>query len=597
MNVNTMQAVQDEEQGLDEEVEDIDWDAVYGGLDIDIGESMQSPEVKKGYAELFKEGIDYTGKSIKEAVQQGAKNLLIGAGGAYGDLLDLVGFNKPNELEDVKNRREFATLKKMDQPGYKPSLADIHSLSDEGISPGASRLSTSSDLEKISDALGGPGQPETVAGRTAERTGRIAGAGAAFGALNPVPAVAAGALGQTAEELGGGPLVQAAAEIVGLIGSHRLSGKPLVGSAKADVQEKIQALRDLGYTEEQITLAVNSANKKAAQGASKGFKTEQALTDFAEHSEDLVGNILRSEVPGIERGTQHVHQMASDAYGKVAEEASKIRIPNSTPFINSATDVVKQLRKNLGKTPDAESFLNRLHDAVIASTNNPTAESYMNFYKELNKAGQWLGRSDKDRLLTHVKNGIKDTFKSEGPQGKALAEKFEKVNAGIRKAYQAEEVSNIIQKATTQDGMDFKKLYKAFDNPENVEVMQDVLGKQQAKNLNLIAKTGKEIKDFDKAWKGTSSKIIDAARLATGVKFLYDGNYEGLALVGLSKLGPEISGRLREKMLTDPKYQNLVIRGLHAIKTESPRSLQSVNHAMQKYLDEEGLDIDLSNAK
>ncbi len=565
----------------------------FDGEDIDVFAELRPQEAEVSAVKQQKRTPkEHTfGEIAKDVAKQGIKETLIGVGGTWGDLAELAGLPQgqiPGQKE--KSQREFDTLTKMNEPGYKPSIYDIASLTDDSEGPGAFTLPTTKGLREFNELVGGPGEAQTPQGKYAERSGKLYGAGLAFGQINPIPAIAAGVAGQAAEDVGAGPLAQAAVEISTLLLTQgKGAGKTLVGSAKEEVARKINDLRRLGYTEEEITLAINSASKGKKLGvkATKGSKTEEAFKNFAEHSDQMVSDILTAEIPGIDRGMQHVHQLASDAYGQVAREASQLVIRDSTPFINSATGVVRELRRNLGRNPEAETFLNRLHDAVVASTQNPTAESFMNFYKELNKAGSWMNRSQKDRLITQVKNGIKDTFRSEGRQGRQLAERFEEANAGIRKAYQAEDVHNLIQKTATQSGIDYTKLYKVFDKPENVHLFEDVLGAAQTRNLNLIAKTGKEVKDFDKAWKtvnlisGTPTTAI-----GNGLYFIYSGNWPALAA---TKGFEVVARKLSEKALTDPKFQNLMIRGLNAIKNESPRSFKSAREAMEKYLEEEDI--------
>lgn len=542
-------------------------------------------------------------ESAKDYTKQAVKETLIGIGGTWGDLAELAGLGSKAETPGKKIQKsvQFEILEKMQQPGYQPSYSDIYMLSgDDDLSPSVFSLPTTKDLEGVNDFLGGPGEPETDAGRYGKRQGRLYGSGLAFGQVNPVPALAAGGVGQGVEDIGGGPLLQSASEIATLLLTQgRGVGKTLVGSSKKEVADKINKLRGLGYTEEEITLAINksSKGKKGGFTGSKGSKTEKAFENFAEKSNDLVSDILTAEIPGIDRGIPNVHQMASDAYGQVAQQASNLGIRDSSPFINSATNVVREVRRNLGKNPEAETFLNRLHEAVVSSTQNPSAENFMNFYKELNKAGSWMSRNQKDRLLTQVKDGIKETFRHEGPAGRQLANDFERVNAGIRKAYQAEDVHNLIQKTTTQEGIDFNKLNKLFDKPDNVHLLEDVLGTRQTENLHLIAKTGKEVKNFDKAWKATNllqgNQALDIARGAGAAYYLYKGDMEGLAYVLVTKGGGIVAKRISEKLLTDPKFQNLLIRGMHAIKNESPKSFRSANDAMQKYFDDEGIDLKL----
>jgi hypothetical protein len=586
MNPNASQALEDEEVGIEEEEEDIDYDAIYGGLEIADVSNQMSPQLQHSYTKI-----------LGDVAKQGVKETLIGAGGAYGDLLELAGLGGKKQQED-RSSKDFETLERMNAPGYQPSFADIDSLSEDNIAPQSFQLPTSEDLRGVNESIGGPGEPETPQGKYAQRAGKLYGAGLAFGQANPIPAIAAGSAGQGVEDLGGGPLLQTAAEIATLLATQGKGGSVLSSSKKA-AQDKINQLRALGYADEDITLAINAAHKtgKRAKIASKGQKTEEAFENFSNKSDKIVSDIIAGEVPGIERGTKYVHEMASDAYGQVAKEGANLTITNSKPFLDASKRVVDQLNNTLGKNPEAQAFIKRISEAAIDATQYPSADKMMNFYKELNSMGNWMGRSHKDRLISQLKDGIKETFRQEGKAGKELADKFEKVNKGIQKAYKAEDMSDLLQKVTTQDGIDYKKMNKLFDKKENVELFKEVLGPTQAKNIELIAKTGKEIKDFDKAWKGANAfkagTLADVGRGTIGAYYLYKGDWEGLANVAATKVVGAGVRKLAEKSLRDPKFQNLLIKGLHAIKSSSPQTMKSVNEAMKKYLDEEGIDIDL----
>ena len=534
-------------------------------------------------------------ESAKDYGKQAAKETLIGAGGTWGDLAELAGINKNTPGKQARVDREFDVLDRMDDPDYQPSFSDIDSLSDDDIVPSYGRLPTSKDLEGVNDFVGGPGEPETMAGRYGKRQGRLYGSGLAFGQVNPVPALAAGGVGQTIEEAEGGPLLQAAGEIATLLLTQgRGAGKTLVGSNKKEVADKINNLRALGYTEQDITLAINSASKGKKMGvkASKGSKTEQAFENFAEHSDEMVNSILENGIQGYEKGAKHVHQMASEAYGQVVKDASKITIKKLDPFFDSMDATMKEIKRSVGHNPEAKNFITELTEHTLDIISNPTAENMIDFYRRLNGLGRWVTRNQKDRIITNVKESIKDTFRAESKQGKELADNFEKVNQGIKKAYQAEDVMEIVSKASTQDGIDFNKLSKAFDKKDNVQLFKEVLGTRQAENLQFIAKTGREVKDFDKAYKATSLFTGTPTAMAGQALYLvYSGSWPALAAL---KIGEAGSRKLAELSLTDPKFQNLMIRGLHAIKNESPKTFRSVNEAMQKYLNDQGIDINLT---
>lgn len=584
MNPNSMQAIENEQAGEEEEQEDIDYDALYGGIDVNTTPPEPTEKMKNDYLKIF-----------GDVAKQGIKETLIGLGGAYGDLTELAGLEK---VDQERNKQDFQTLERLNDPNYSPTQDELEQLSEDPTLSKSFNLPSSQDFRNANEAIGGPGEAQTTPGKYAGRIGKIYGQGLAFGVTNPIPSIVAGGLGQLVEEKGGRPLTQAAAEIVGLLATPSGKAKALTSSKDA-VKNIINELRTLGYNDEQITLAINSAHKnsRAANIASKGKKTEQAFEDFAEHSDDLISNILTKEVPGLEKNIEEVHQLASDAYGQVAKEGSQITIKDSSPFVKSVKFIENELSKNLGKSEEAKSFIKRINDAAEAAQQSPTAESMMNFYKELNKAGKWMDRSEKDRLLSHLKTGIKDTFKSQGKEGVKLAEDFEKVNKGIRKAYLAEDLNEVITKSKVDGKIDYKKLNKSLDNKENVKIFEEVLGKEQAKNVKTISNIGKQVKDFDKSWKVSNSLSsgtkLDTLQGAGALYFLYQGDYEKLAYVLGTKGGTTAVKKLAEKSLTDPKFQNLLIKGLHAVKTESPRLMKSANEGVKKYLEEEGLDIDL----
>lgn len=570
MNINQQQALEDEELGIEEEGEDIDYDAVYGGEDIDTTPPEPSKEIKNSYRKIF-----------GDIGKQFTKETLIGAAGTYGDLIELAGPRKEHQLQEPEEVDEVT----------------------HGITP----IPSSNDLRQVNEAIGGPGEPETEAGRYASRVGKLYGTGAAFGQLNPIPAVLAGAAGQYIEEEGGSPLLQTAAEIAALLlgggignyAKNKITGaKTLVQSAKKEVQQKINNLRNLGYTEEDITLAINSASKgkKGLVNASKGEKTVQAFEDFANRSDEIVNEILSKEIQGVEGGAKRVHELASDAYGEVVDKASNLKINKVEPFFDSLDSAIKEVRKNLGSSKEAKDFIERLTTAGLEAVEKPNADSFINFFKELNSIGNWMERSQKDRIIKNVKNSIKQTFKSEGMEGKKLAEEFERVNAGIQKAFKAEEVIELVDKATTQSGLDYKKLSKYFDSKDKRELFSQVLGEKQAKNIQFISKTGSEIKDFDKSWKAVNSLkgniFSDAGLFGTGLYFLYQGDLKGLSIALAAKGGQVAAKKISEQFLTNPKFQNLMIKGLNAIKNKSPQTFRAINLQMRQHLKDEGIEMD-----
>ncbi len=525
-------------------------------------------------------------KNVKETLPQFTKEAAISTLGTYGDLLGLVGIKPDEERQRKKSEQEFEILQRMEQPGYKPTYADLYNLTDDPYAPEPIFPPTTEGLRTAAEAIGVPGEPQTPAGKAAARSGSLYGAGLAFGQVNPLPSLAAGTIGQASEELGADPLIQSGLEIATLLISGGKSGKPLSSSNK-EVQKKIKDLRNLGYSEQDITLAINSGKKRIASLASKGKQTESAFESFSKNSDKIVDDILNSSILGAEQGTKKVHQLASDAYGEMIKDSSKIRIKDAKPFEDSIKRVYDHLQDTLGTNPEASGFLKRLESAKEAALNNPSGKQMVNFYKELGNMGKWTGRQERDRLISEVRNGIKDTFKAQGKEGQEFLTKFEQANAGIKKAYDAEDLMDLIGKTRSPEASNYKKLDKILSNSENMKLAEDVLGNTQAKNLKLISKTGSEISDFDKSWKkatkGLISKGAEGAFVFAFWKNVAEGNMEGAAKVALTYGGKRAGQKVLEKTLRDPKYQNLLIKGIHAIKSESPKLFNSANEAIRKY--------------
>lgn len=578
------QTISSSEQPAQNEEEDLDPFAKYRP-------SKQPTEKKKEKKEMSVDDV------TRDIIKQTGKGLLIGAGGVYGDLTDLLGLGEQKGQRDERSSREFQALERMEQPNYVPTYHDIETATGSSGEPQPLSFPTSEQVESGLSELGVPEEAETSAGRYAGNAAKIFGQGLAFGQINPLPAAVAGVAGEAVKDLGGGELAKAATEIVALIATPGQLGRKLVGSAKQEVQSLIKGMRDLGYTEEQITLAINSASKGKVGGikAHKGAATEKVFEEFAEHSDALVKSLFNLSVPGIKKGPEYVHELASTAYGNVAEKASRMKVSNRKPFIDAANDIALDLMENLGEKPEAKQFIERLQEALDMTRKDPTGKAFINFYKELNSVGKWATRDEKDRWLKIMKNGVVNLFEGQGPQGKQLAKEFKQVNKGIETAYKAEEAFDLLQKATTQEGINYKKMYKLFDDIDNTKLFKEVLGTKNADNWQKIAKVGKEVENFDKAWKAThilkGSSIGDIARGGAASYYFFKGDLEGLAGVVATKAGSVAVKKLAEKALTDPRYQNLMIKGLHALKENSSRTLGTIINDLQKYFDEDKIDL------
>jgi hypothetical protein len=545
-------------------------------------------------------------RGYKDVAQQSAVGGASGLLGSYGNIAQLIGVNPEegyiNPGEKAQYGLEADILEKMKQPGYKPSISDIYALSDEDITPRFSRLPTSSTISQTIEELGGPGEATTPEGRIARRSSEIYGGGLSMGVGGIVPALVGGTAGEAAQSLGAGPVGQTVAEIIGILASQGRNAGSALTSRIPEVESRIQSLRKLGYSDRDILQAVNAqkATSNRVKSAKATSASEKGFNEALAKSEGLFEETLERLFPGIEKGTEHLHQVASDAYGQVARDAKNVRISNPARFQKTIDNVQQRLQNTLGNNPEAQPFLKRLEEASIAASARPNADTYINFYKELNKLGKWMNPKEKEILITHVKNGIKSSFRNSGPEGKYISEQFERVNKGIQRAYQAEDVMDLLNRGMTQEGRDWKKTLKLFDKQTTWDTLETGLGKQQAKNIHQIAKVGKDVGDFQKALGSKAGKkLIEKGGVGIGALgvlwslWTHNPKYATLALgTKVAATGAKSAyQRLQTRLLTDPKFQNITLRTMEAVKNDHPRALIRALQDFEKYSEDEGINL------
>ena len=576
------------------------------------------------------------GRGQSEVGPQIATGVASGFLGGYGNLLQTVGLNQPEGYIQPGERAgyelESRLAEKINTPGSKPSVAEIYALGEgPDVIPRFSRLPTSAETARRIEEAGGPGEPVTPEGKVVRRAAEIYGGGVAL--LGPKgagvkagirPSALAGAAGEGIKELGGGPLTQAAGEIAAILLSQGRSGVAALTSKDPLVKARIDTLRALGYTDQDITLAVNAskAGSNRTATAKPTSASEKAFEAATGKSEALTADILEQAFPGISKGTEYLHDISRDIYGKVADNAKKVVIKDATPLNNTIESVIEDLENTLGKNPENSEFIQRLKSAAEdarESTSGPklnvkesgevpihhpkaplkpgagTAAPYINFYKELNSRGNWADPKKKEIILTRIKEAIKNTFRKAGPEGEQLFQEFEQANLGVRRAYQAQDVAELLQKGHVEGAIDWAKTLKLFDKQKTWDILEAGLGKEQAKNLHEIAKAGRDIgelnaalgskvggKLFEKGSTTISSLGLMWSLWTHNPKFaIYSA---GLKIA--AKLGKAGYARLQTRLLTDPKFQNLTLKTMRAVKSGSPEAITRAAADFQKEVDE-----------
>lgn len=512
---------------------------------------------------------------FSDIASQTAKGAAKGFLGAYGNILDLAGLQRKGEApgQEALTRLE-------------PGLSDVQlaAISDsEDILPRYTSLPSSEEVGQGIKALGGPGEAKTRLGRYGERIGEFAGGGAAIASPQAKLATAAGTVGQSLEELGAPKWLQAVGEIATFLRGSR--AKTPIQSTGKEVNAELDRLRKLGYSDEDLTLAKNALENRG------WLKKTSKLTPEAENrfkiamqnSEEQVSNILEQSFPGIKAtGPSGMRAASEELFGALDDLAKDVVIENPRSFTSNADKAIERLKGTLANTPQEKEVIGILEAAKQAAVEGRSADVYTRFYRGLNQIGKWGNPKEREHVFTLVKDAIKQTFRDQGPEGKRLASALEDANKSWIKYLNAEDVSEMLAKVTTEEGVNFSKLARSLDNPNNYKTLEKALGKESASNMKKIADTASSIKGLEKTMLGGQVKqALGSSKLAAVAYAIATGNIAPIK----AYIGAMAASKISTRFLTDPKYQNLRLKMLNAVNDQNWNLVKVISESMMKELD------------
>lgn len=515
---------------------------------------------------------NYYLESAKEVATQAPKEITAQALGQYGDILSFLGIEDrgPNKGQRAKFEREF-----------EASPSDLAALSQDEDSIGSFLPPTSQKIrEGLETVL--PGTPKTPAGRFTKRAANFVGGGAALGSFGLAPNLAAGAAGQTAEELGAPPWVQVTAELGAFL---RTAKKPNVYSSDPEVQAEVARLRKMGFDEQDITLAKNALQERGWLKRSGKFTNaaQKKFTQAFDNLEKKTQSLVVDSFPGLEHGTENLAKNAATKFDALNGLAEHVQIDNPKAFVGSANKAIEKLKRTLANTPEEKEVVNILEEAIDLAGKGVPADYFTRFYKGLNRIGKWGNPRERERIFGEMKEAIKETFKDQGPQGKLLAHGLEEANKSWMKFLDASDVVDLFKKASTEEGVNFPKMHRLLLDTDNYQMLKKAVGPETAKNLRQIAKTGMSVKDFEKAIQGGGGKkLIGAAKGYEAIKGFVTLDWRPLA----TAVGAETAGRIATQFLTNPKLQNWRNGLLQAIKEKKWDVVRTISSKIENEIEE-----------
>jgi hypothetical protein len=345
-----------------------------------------------------------------------------------------------------------------------------------------------------------------------------------------------------------------------------------VTAKSPQVQNVVNDLRKAGYSEQDITLAMNALEDKKILGvipakkvASLSAKDENLIQQGVKNSEQLFKEQIKKGLPGYaEGGLPYLEKQASNVYQSMEELASNVSIKNKEPVKKSIEEAIAYLEK-YPLLDEQKKFIEFMKEGLSKVDKTDTAEFFTGFYRNLGKAGNWGNPKQKEHLLGMVKEGIKKTFAESGPEAAKFGKYFDKTNEAWKQWISARDLMETIEKAQMVDGMNFKKLSSLLDNPKNHDLANKILGPEQVNNIKVISEGAQTIESLLKQIPKTDRGSQEMKFLASLGALFFHGNATPLSAL----VGWEAAKKYATNFLLDPKKQNKFKKLINAAKNKS----------------------------
>lgn len=336
-------------------------------------------------------------ETVKDVAEQIPAKGLKGAAGSYGNILEFLGLQTPEQLLPGQKARLEAAYESDTDLGL-----------DDEILPSYHRLPTSQQAGQAIESITGVGEGKTPAGRIAGRGAEFIGETAILpGGATPkaLASVGVGGLaGQSARELGAPEAVATGLEIGIPLAAPGIANKlsPKKGTEFAKIVEQG---RKLGLTDKELTPLIQGETKTSVLGK-VARKTEDTKKQF-----------------------QSIKSKLGDSYDKLkSEPIATEKLPN-----NMQVDLKKQfstirnnLQDTLGVSPDRQAAIDYVEGALTRLRNTRiTPKTLIETWQDINRSVNWGKIPGGKKALSELKTPIMNTLETISPE---LARDFEITN-------------------------------------------------------------------------------------------------------------------------------------------------------------------------
>lgn len=489
-------------------------------------------------------------------------------------------------------------------PGNLQTLANLGAEKIGLLSPEFAEKERETHLgsSKIGELLGF-GEPEDATERYLDRIGGTAGPALLMSLLSggTIPphiaaAILSGAVGQSLEELGFGPVAQFFGEMATSPLASRMTPNTQITSKIPKVQKTVSTMKNLGASKEAQLLHKQAGEGKLrlAKTAGASGKNTAAFENAFKETEKALDTYVTHNIEGLAKGEKYLDRHVDTLFNKLHKEANQVPITNNKPLVDTLERIRDEASSGLGPSAQQKEIIKMYNEKIDNARNGLNAKGNPatagDLIDEMHNANSdfssYENKTQKRQAMREYKDGLKKTIAAQGPEGKRIAEQTEQVfDHYVKYLDKKEALSKLKDLGYGTENINWRRLDKSLDNTDNIELFTSAMGKDAVADLKVLSQGAEKLKKLQSVMESGPVKVLleKSGLVSAGsalVSFLSGGTIPVSPWAAVPYVGYLGVKTGAGKMLTDPKWQHAGANTIRAIGSGSPERIAS---ALQKW--------------
>lgn len=520
-------------------------------------------------------------KKIAQSVADVGKQFVLGGLEGSGSVInEMLGQSGMTPGEEARWSGEFEAL--------QPDNPWIGWYDDSDILPSATALRKGEMLDLLERQGIDTERKDDVVSNVARNYGENLASGAKIGPAGLAGSSIMAVAKETARQAGFGETGQLIAELLSTLKNPVKMVQRGVTSSTAAINDTLKELRRLGWSEDAITILKNKLEPRNVlkKITSEGAKAKEQFQKVYNEAKDTFNAIKEK---GLQGGTaSELQEWGNSLYDNIKKTWGNLTVENTDNLIKSIDSEIKTL-KSYPDTKDRYmliEFLKGEKNKLKKGKTPGTIDYFYDLHKQLNSK-----MNVSDDLIRksgeNLKRSVKDTIGRRSKNASIALEKTDETYRGLQNAIRSDEVLN---KAMTNGELNPKKLKSVLSNEKNRKTLEKTFSADQIKKMEQIVDVSEAVKELPKELGKSLFKSKNGAFVYAVTSGVVGQNYGKVydVMIGLGGLTASVLGKnaITQRMLTDPKWQNLTLKLLDAVKNNSSKAIPPLVRSMQRHFNE-----------